>query len=192
MRETVPECYLCGAYIQPGRGHRRNIETGTSVRYYMDRHGGTSYGVRYGLRTLCHICAKIHDRSREGRAARAALYAIGWGLSAFLGWQMLGQAEGPGGKLFGIGFLLGLPVFILGFIAEQQRSQEIAGEVRAFADEDVSDGPAEASLTRTAQEEADALAARQTNAEMTSALGLPAFGLLAIIGCLLIFVMFNQ
>lgn len=188
----MPECYLCGAYIEPGRGYRRNIETGTSVRYYFSRHGGTSYGVRYGLRTLCRVCAQIEDRSREGGAARFLLYMIGWGLSAFLGWQMLGQTNGAGGKLLGIAFLLGLPVFILGFIAEQQRSQEIASEVKSLADEELVDEPLEAPLSSAAREAADARAARQTNAEMGDALGLPALGLFAIIGCLLIFVLFNQ
>ena len=188
----MAECYLCGAYVAQGRGYRRNVQTGASTRYYFTRHGGTSYGVQHGLRTLCAVCATLEDRTREGAGARLALYLVGWGLSAMVGWSLLGNAEGPGGVLCGLAFLLGLPVFILGFIAEQARRSDVVNEVRAWADEDLLGPQDDSSIAHAAREDADAQAARKTNAEMGKAFAMPMLGLAAIIGGVLLVLLFKQ
>jgi hypothetical protein len=61
----MPDCYLCGAYIERGAGHRRKVQTGTSTRIYMTKRGGASYGTQYALRTLCSRCAAVQDRFEE-------------------------------------------------------------------------------------------------------------------------------
>jgi len=40
----MPDCCLCGAYIERGAGHRRKVQTGTSTRVYMTKRGGACAG----------------------------------------------------------------------------------------------------------------------------------------------------
>lgn len=125
----MPECYLCGRYIAPGEGHRRTVQTGTSTRVYMTKHGGASYGFRSGLRTLCYKCASIKDRYEEGAALRAAAYFIGWLISAYAGWQIIMHGHGLMIVLIGLSFIFGLPVGIVKVILDNQRGQAIYDEV---------------------------------------------------------------
>lgn len=125
----MPECYLCGRYIVPGEGHRRTVQTGTSTRVYMTKHGGASYGFRSGLRTLCYKCATIKDRYEEGAALRAAAYFIGWLISAYAGWQIIMHGHGLMIVLIGLSFIFGLPVGIVKVILDNQRGQAIYDEV---------------------------------------------------------------
>lgn len=54
----MPECYTCGCWIERGRGVRARVMTATSARYYATRYGGGSFGMSFGLRTICPPCAQ--------------------------------------------------------------------------------------------------------------------------------------
>lgn len=117
----MTDCYLCGAYIERGKGYRREVHTSTSARFYMTRWGGTSLGANFGPRTVCRVCADQLDRLRDGAAGRCFLYFIGYALSAVLGWQVVLN----GWPLLGVTLLLGIPVWGIAWLAEASRRSNI-------------------------------------------------------------------
>lgn len=125
----MAECYLCGSYIEPGRGYRRKVQTGTSTRIYMTKRGGASYGMHHGLRTLCQRCATIQDRLEQGQGWRYLGYFLGWVTSAVLGWNIVVHGNSLFTTLTGFACILGLPIIIIGGIIERSRDAAIVDEV---------------------------------------------------------------
>lgn len=126
----MPDCYLCGSYIERGAGYRRPVQIESSVRVYFSRRGGGSYGARTSLRTLCKQCANMEDQVNEGAAWRFATYILGYAASAWFGWQLI-TSQSDNSKIAGLIFLLGIPVAIAAYVLETKRRHQI---VRKIAD----------------------------------------------------------
>ena len=113
----MAECYLCADYIERGRGYRRTVQVESSTRVYISRRPGSSFGTRTALRTLCRRCAKVEDKVAKGSGLRQLCYVVGFGLSVWLGWQIIMHSEGAGVWL-GLFFLLGIPVPIVAWMTD--------------------------------------------------------------------------
>ena len=128
----MPECYLCGDYIAKGEGYRRRVLTGSSTRIYSGRRSGGSYGESYGTRTVCRICAKLDDKSSQGRSLLTLLYLGLYGFSIYVGYLILTAPNGIGQPLKGLllfALVIGLPVRIIGSVIECLRREAITREI---------------------------------------------------------------
>ena len=83
----MADCYLCGAFIPRGQGYRRNVQTGTFHRVYYGRRPGGSSGVQYGMRTVCHTCARIMEAQNEGSGLRSFAFLCVCAILVFLGFH---------------------------------------------------------------------------------------------------------
>lgn len=131
----MPDCYLCGAYIERGRGYRRHVEIETSTRVYVTRHGGGSLGTRSALRTLCAACATVTDRTHSGLWLRSAVYVLGFMASMYVGWQIILRGGGGAATVVGLVFLFGLPAVALAHAYEAIRKSQILTEVGSGDDD---------------------------------------------------------
>lgn len=127
----MPDCYLCGDYIERGQGHRRHVHTETSTRIYFTRHGGGSWGARKALRTVCRTCAAINDRIESGGWLRTLLYLLGYGVSFWTGWQLIFVSSVEPGWMgwLGLACLLGIPPLLIGALLGNLRVKMIARSV---------------------------------------------------------------
>jgi S-DNA-T family DNA segregation ATPase FtsK/SpoIIIE len=88
----MPNCYICGIDISKGEGYRREVYTGSSGRIYFSKRSSGSYGMYFGIRTVCANCASSIDVSHKNEVKIVSLIStiIGGTILILMGQIVLG------------------------------------------------------------------------------------------------------